>query len=274
VRLPRHSSAPALPDHVPFAPSRRPRVRRNKRSELHTDTKCGLDAIWGGAARPRPSAWTASPKPRAAPSAGCAGRCSSRSRTRRTCPPPLQFHQTYARALPHEYREGVPRRSAHPSAVLKPGLQTENPDLQLEFAIVMVDRPKTLPVLGSSSGHFLTLQRALSKRDDLVRCADTLFKRLADFGRSVTLHVLANGLGTPCQQQELERSCILPSCPRSRMDIRTRRTARDRATKTAGPPARVRQGAHILQECRGRESLGRAVPAQDRVPPRHTSKRR
>jgi hypothetical protein len=87
-----------------------------------------------------------------------------------------------------------------------------------------------------------------------------VLQRLADFGRGVTLHLLANGSGTARQQQESERPCTLSPCPRSRIATWTLRACYE--TGWAASASQLRR--HILQEGRGREPLGRAVPAQDR----------
>jgi TPR repeat protein len=88
--------------------------------------------------------------------------------------------------------------------------QTQDPDLQFEFAVFMVDASKTLPVPDGSGGNVMAVEKALAKRDDLVREAVALLKRLADRGHGAAQYFLAdcyaNGLGTARGKQDFERA--------------------------------------------------------------------
>jgi TPR repeat protein len=90
------------------------------------------------------------------------------------------------------------------------GSQTQDPDLQFEFAVFMVDASKTLPVPDGSGGNVMAVEKALAKRDDLVREAVALLKRLADRGHGAAQYFLAdcyaNGLGTARGKQDFERA--------------------------------------------------------------------
>ncbi|KAG6883989.1 hypothetical protein C0992_007286 [Termitomyces sp. T32_za158] len=88
--------------------------------------------------------------------------------------------------------------------------KTQDPDLQFEFAVFMVDASKSLPIPPSTPGNLLVVERALEKRDDLVKEATALLKRLADRGHPPSQYFLAdcyaNGIGTAKGRQDFERA--------------------------------------------------------------------
>ena len=60
--------------------------------------------------------------------------------------------------------------------------KTQDPELQFEFAVFMVDASKTLPIPSPTPGNVIEVERALEKREELVKEAMGLLKRLADRG--------------------------------------------------------------------------------------------
>lgn len=88
--------------------------------------------------------------------------------------------------------------------------KTQDPDLQFEFAVFMIDASKSLPVPVSTPGNVMEVERALEKREDLVKEATSLLKRLADRGHPASQYFLAdcyaNGLGTVKSRQDFDRA--------------------------------------------------------------------
>lgn len=88
--------------------------------------------------------------------------------------------------------------------------KTQDPDLQFEFAVFMVDASKTLPVPEPTPGNVMDVERALDKRDDLVKEATALLKRNADRGHMPSQYFLAdcyaNGIGTHKNRQDFDRA--------------------------------------------------------------------
>ncbi len=78
--------------------------------------------------------------------------------------------------------------------------KTQDPDLQFEFAVFMIDASKSLPIPENIPGNLLQVEKAMEKREDLVKEATGLLKRLADRGHSPSQYFLAdcfaNGIGT------------------------------------------------------------------------------
>ena len=88
--------------------------------------------------------------------------------------------------------------------------KTQDPDLQFEFAVFMIDASKSLPVPAHEPGNLLQVEKALEKREDLVREATALLKRLADRGHPASQYFLAdcyaNGIGTVKAKQDFDRA--------------------------------------------------------------------
>ncbi|ESK93426.1 chitin synthase activator [Moniliophthora roreri MCA 2997] len=88
--------------------------------------------------------------------------------------------------------------------------KTQDPDLQFEFAVFMIDASKSLPIPEEQSGNLLQVEKALEKREDLIREATGLLKRLADRGHPASQYFLAdcyaNGIGTPRNRQDFDRA--------------------------------------------------------------------
>ncbi|KAI0776338.1 HCP-like protein [Trametes elegans] len=88
--------------------------------------------------------------------------------------------------------------------------KTQDPDLQFEFAVFMVDASKTMPMPTPTPGNVMEVEKALAKRDDLVHEATGLLKRLADRGHMPAQYFLAdcyaNGIGTNKNRQDFDRA--------------------------------------------------------------------
>ncbi|KAH9047024.1 HCP-like protein [Lactarius deliciosus] len=82
--------------------------------------------------------------------------------------------------------------------------KTQDPDLQFEFAVFMVDASKTLPIPELTPGN------AVEKREDLIKEATSLLKRNADRGHMPSQYFLAdcyaNGIGTHKNRQDFDRA--------------------------------------------------------------------
>ncbi|KAK0209002.1 HCP-like protein [Desarmillaria ectypa] len=88
--------------------------------------------------------------------------------------------------------------------------KTQDPDLQFEFAVFMIDASKSLPIPENIPGNLLQVEKAMEKREDLVKEATALLKRLADRGHSPSQYFLAdcfaNGIGTVKGKQDFDRA--------------------------------------------------------------------
>jgi uncharacterized protein len=88
--------------------------------------------------------------------------------------------------------------------------KTQDPEIQFEFAVFMIDASKSLPIPEATKGNVMEVEKALEKRDDLVREATSLLKRLADRGHAASQYFLAdcyaNGLGTVKNRQDFDRA--------------------------------------------------------------------
>lgn len=88
--------------------------------------------------------------------------------------------------------------------------KTQDPDLQFEFAVFMIDASKSLPIPQQTLGNVMEVEKALEKREDLVREATSLLKRLADRGHPPSQYFLAdcysNGIGTVKNRQDFDRA--------------------------------------------------------------------
>ncbi|KAI0793532.1 HCP-like protein [Abortiporus biennis] len=88
--------------------------------------------------------------------------------------------------------------------------KTQDPDLQFEFAVFMVDASKTLPIPPPTPGNVMEVEKALEKREELIKEAMGLLKRNADRGHMPSQYFLAdcyaNGIGTAKNKQDFDRA--------------------------------------------------------------------
>lgn len=88
--------------------------------------------------------------------------------------------------------------------------KTQDPELQFEFAVFMVDASKSFPIPPSTPGNVIEVEKAIEKREDLIREATSLLKRLADRGHPASQYFLAdcysNGIGTVKSKQDFDRA--------------------------------------------------------------------
>jgi TPR repeat protein len=88
--------------------------------------------------------------------------------------------------------------------------KTQDPDLQFEFAVFMIDASKSLPLPTPTPANVIQYEKALEKREDLVKEATALLKRLADRGHPASQYFLAdcfaNGIGTVKNKQDFDRA--------------------------------------------------------------------
>ena len=88
--------------------------------------------------------------------------------------------------------------------------KTQDPDVQYEFAVFMVDASKTMPIPALTPGNVMDVEKALKKREDLVLEATSLLKRNADRGHMPSQYFLAdcyaNGISTHKNKQAFDRA--------------------------------------------------------------------
>jgi uncharacterized protein len=60
--------------------------------------------------------------------------------------------------------------------------KTQEPDLQFEIAVFMVDASKTLPIPELTPANVMDVEKAIDRREDLIKEATSLLKRNADRG--------------------------------------------------------------------------------------------
>jgi uncharacterized protein len=88
--------------------------------------------------------------------------------------------------------------------------KTQDPDLQFEFAVFMIDASKSMPMPDNTPGNLIQYEKALEKQEDLVKEALGLLKRLADRGHPASQYFLAdcyaNGIGTPKNKQDFDKA--------------------------------------------------------------------
>lgn len=90
--------------------------------------------------------------------------------------------------------------------------KTQDPELQFEFAVFLVDAAKhwPIPVLEPSGVNVLDIEKAQNKREDIYREATSLLRKLADRGHMPSQYFLAdcyaNGIGTPKGKQDFDRA--------------------------------------------------------------------
>ncbi|THH27074.1 hypothetical protein EUX98_g7112 [Antrodiella citrinella] len=88
--------------------------------------------------------------------------------------------------------------------------KTQDPDLQFEFAMFMIDASKTMPIPVQTAGNVMEVEKAIDKREELIREATSLLKRNADRGHMPSQYFLAdcyaNGIGTHKNRQDFDRA--------------------------------------------------------------------
>lgn len=88
--------------------------------------------------------------------------------------------------------------------------KTQDPDIQFEFAVFMIDASKSFPIPAPTPGNVMEIEKAIEKRDNLVHEATSLLKRQADRGHPASQYFLAdcyaNGLGTYKGRQDFDRA--------------------------------------------------------------------
>jgi TPR repeat protein len=88
--------------------------------------------------------------------------------------------------------------------------KTQDPDIQFEFAVFMIDASKSFPIPSPTPGNVMEIEKAIDKRDNLVHEATGLLKRQADRGHPASQYFLAdcyaNGLGTYKNKQDFDRA--------------------------------------------------------------------
>lgn len=121
-------------------------------------------------------------------------------------PPPLLDHSHLrpgkeANLLSHDRTLELYRANARKS---------NDPDVQFEFAVFMIDASKSLPLPPATGGNQLEIEKVEEKRDELTREAVQLLKRLADRGHGEAQYFLAdcmaNGIGTTRARQDFDRA--------------------------------------------------------------------
>ncbi|THH10395.1 hypothetical protein EW145_g1363 [Phellinidium pouzarii] len=130
----------------------------------------------------------------------------ARSVGRRPPPQPLLDHShlrpgNQASLLSHEATLELYRTNAK---------KTQDPEVQFEFAVFMIDASKSMPIPVETSANVIEVEKAVEKRDDLIREAISLLKRLADRGHGASQYFLAdcyaNGIGTTKGKQDFDRA--------------------------------------------------------------------
>jgi TPR repeat protein len=125
---------------------------------------------------------------------------------KRAASPPLLDHShlrpgNQAALLSHERTLALYRANAK---------KTQDPEVQFEFAVFMIDASKSFPIPVETPGNVMEVEKAIQKRDDLVREATSLLKKLADRGHSPAQYFLAdcysNGIGTHKNRQDFDRA--------------------------------------------------------------------
>ncbi|KAG9098405.1 hypothetical protein FRC06_006432 [Ceratobasidium sp. 370] len=121
-------------------------------------------------------------------------------------PPPLLDHSHLrpgkeANLLSHERTLELYRANARKS---------NDPDVQFEFAVFMIDASKSLPLPPATGGNQIEIEKVEEKREELTREAVQLLKRLADRGHGEAQYFLAdcmaNGIGTYRSRQDFDRA--------------------------------------------------------------------
>lgn len=88
--------------------------------------------------------------------------------------------------------------------------KTQDPEIQFEFAVFMIDASKSMPIPAETAGNIIEVEKAVEKREEVIREAISLLKRLADRGHAASQYFLAdcyaNGIGTHKGKQDFDRA--------------------------------------------------------------------
>jgi TPR repeat protein len=121
-------------------------------------------------------------------------------------PPPLLDHShlrpgAQASLLSYERTLALYRENAK---------KTNLPEVQYEFAVFMIDAVKGLPIPTLATAGQIEIEKISEKREDMVREATNLLKKLADRGHPDSQYFLAdcyaNGIGTVRGRQDFDRA--------------------------------------------------------------------
>lgn len=121
-------------------------------------------------------------------------------------PPPLLDHShlrpgAQASLLSYERTLALYRENAK---------KTNLPEVQYEFAVFMIDAVKGLPIPTLATAGQIEIEKITEKREEMVREATGLLKKLADRGHPDSQYFLAdcyaNGIGTVRGRQDFDRA--------------------------------------------------------------------
>ena len=128
------------------------------------------------------------------------------NRSNTPSPPPLLDHShlrpgNQASLLSYERTLALYRANAK---------KTNLPAVQYEFAVFMIDAVKGLPIPTLATANQLEIEKVTEKREDMIREATSLLKKLADRGHPDSQYFLAdcyaNGIGTVRGRQDFDRA--------------------------------------------------------------------
>ncbi|KAF8314047.1 HCP-like protein [Clavulina sp. PMI_390] len=128
------------------------------------------------------------------------------NRSNTPSPPPLLDHShlrpgAQASLLSYERTLALYRENAK---------KTNLPEVQYEFAVFMIDAVKSLPIPTLATANQLEIEKVSEKREDMIREATGLLKKLADRGHPDSQYFLAdcyaNGIGTVRGRQDFDRA--------------------------------------------------------------------
>ncbi|KAF9011135.1 hypothetical protein BDQ17DRAFT_1345552 [Cyathus striatus] len=88
--------------------------------------------------------------------------------------------------------------------------KTQDPQLQFEFAVFLMDASKSFTIPQLTPSNVIEVEKAIEKRDEIIREGVSLLKRLADRGHPESQYFLAdcyaNGIGTAKSKQDFDRA--------------------------------------------------------------------
>jgi len=128
------------------------------------------------------------------------------NRSNTPSPPPLLDHShlrpgNQASLLSYERTLALYRANAK---------KTNLPEVQYEFAVFMIDAVKGLPIPTLATANQIEIEKVAEKREDMIREATSLLKKLADRGHPDSQYFLAdcyaNGIGTVRGRQDFDRA--------------------------------------------------------------------